>query len=69
MGFNQFEIILTVFVSSFWFIWIPMLWGLRPLEICLLLQCVDREFLVSNWTDMSTFHPLEVVDRGSETQL
>ena len=26
------------------------------------------ECLVSNQTYMSTFHPLEVVDRGSETQ-
>ena len=26
MGFFQFEIISNVFVSCFWFIWIPMLW-------------------------------------------
>ena len=26
MGFFQFEMIITVLVSSFWFIWIPMLW-------------------------------------------
>ena len=26
MGFFQFEIIINVSVSSFWFIWIPMLW-------------------------------------------
>ena len=25
-GFFQFEIIINVIVSSFWFIWIPMLW-------------------------------------------
>ena len=25
--------------------------------------------LVSNWTNTSNFHPLEVVGRGSETQL
>ena len=25
-GFFQFEIIINVLVSSFWFIWIPMLW-------------------------------------------
>ena len=25
-GFNQFEIIIKVLDSSFWFIWIPMLW-------------------------------------------
>ena len=25
-GFIQFEIIINVLVSSFWFIWIPMLW-------------------------------------------
>ena len=26
LGFCQFEIIINVLVSSFWFIWIPMLW-------------------------------------------
>ena len=25
-GFNQFESIINVLVSSFWFIWIPVLW-------------------------------------------
>ena len=41
-GFYQFEIIINVFVSSLCFIWIPMLWGRRPLEIFLLLQRGDR---------------------------
>ena len=26
MGFFYFEIVIDVLVSSFWFIWIPMLW-------------------------------------------
>ena len=37
-----------------------------------LTECLDVKifkYLVSNWTNMSNFHPLEVVGRGSETQL
>ena len=30
MGFFHFEIIMNVFVSSFWFIWTPMLWVYDP---------------------------------------
>ena len=41
--FFQFKIIITVLVSSFWFIWIPMLLSVYGhLEIVLLLQCGDR---------------------------
>ena len=39
--FFKFEI-LNVFISSFSFICIHMLWGLRALDICLLFQCGDR---------------------------
>ena len=31
-GFFQFEIIINVLVSSFWFIWIPMLGGAHGLK-------------------------------------
>ena len=41
-GLFQFEIIINVFVSSFWFIWIPMLWvyGLYK-YLCSPSQCRD----------------------------
>ena len=41
-GFFQFEIITHVLVSSFWFIWIPMLWVCGPLGIFLILQRGDQ---------------------------
>ena len=33
------------------------------------LKHQDLKYLFPNWTNMSNFHQLEVVDRGSETQL
>ena len=35
--------------------------------MCLIIKI--RKCVVSNYTYMSNFHPLEVVGRGSETQL
>ena len=38
-------------------------------ESNLCLNITICEYLVSNYTNICNFHPLEVVDRGSETQL
>ena len=38
----QFEIIIDVLVSSFWFLWKTMFMGLRPLYIFKFFHCGDR---------------------------
>ena len=115
-GFFQYEIIITILVSSFWFIWIPVLWvygHYKYFNSCSAGIAFSRQNLtstdvrfwrlksipalwglnfisqsnhsywernerlntnickcsVSNKANLSDFHPLEVVCRGSETQL
>ena len=58
-GLIQFEIIITVLVSFFRFIRIPMLWHGST--------TIRNIFILIVWE--LNFHSLEVVDRVSETQL